>query len=162
MKKQLLPVLLTLIVTSAMAQSTQEIAEKYLALYTSMKFDELGEFYTDESVFEDPTTSFFDPSGSYEKKLGREDITAFLKDGFAKISNVEFKIEKQFSAGVIFYSYGILNYDYMMNREGKDVLLKIKLPLTIILEFKDGKVIHHQDIADYNEWYSQYKEQIQG
>ncbi|MEQ8574742.1 nuclear transport factor 2 family protein [Fulvivirga sp.] len=143
-----------------LAQSTIDTCSKYLTLYTSMKFDELGEYYTDQSIFEDPTMSFFDQTENYVKKTGKEQIVTFLKEGFSKISNIEFDIEKQYSVGVISYYYGILNYDYVINHEGLEKLLKIKLPLAIILEVKDGKVIHHQDIANYYEWHQQYKNQL--
>ena len=161
MKKQSLIVLLVLLIGSANAQNTQETAQKYLALYTSMKFDDIGEYYTDQSIFEDPTMSFFDQAGNYEKKSGREEITTFLKEGFAKISNTQFNIEKEFTVGAISYSYGLLNYDYNVSREGQIKTLRIELPLAIILEVKEGKIIHHQDIADYNEWYRQYKNQLE-
>jgi hypothetical protein len=162
MKKPLLSILCVFVFLSTVAQDASEISSKYLELYTSMRFDEIGVFYTDKSIFEDPTTSFFDPRRKYEIKTGSDDITAYLKKGFEKISNIEFNIEKQYAAGTISFSYGILNYDYMIKVEGKDKTLKIKLPLAIILEIKEGKVIHHQDIADYNEWYQQYKVQLNG
>jgi limonene-1,2-epoxide hydrolase len=159
-KRLLLAVLISMNSIGLLAQSTEEVADKYLVLYTSKQFDAMKGYYTDQSTFQDPTMSFFDQESKYETLKGSDNIIAFLKDGFASISKIDFQVQNNFAVGVINYSYGILKYKYTVDREGKTKVMDIALPLAIILEIKDGKVIRHQDIADYNEYYKQYKEQL--
>lgn len=144
------------------AQTINEAAEDYLKLYTTKQFKKIAnEFYTDVSVFEDPTMSFFSEDKSYPVSKGKEEIVDFLEKGFAKISSMNYKIENSFTAGSIAYNYGFLHYDYKAEKQdGTIKIVKFKLPLTIILKIKDGKVIHHQDIADYNVWLEQYNKQM--
>ena len=146
--------------TSVIAQSTEETAAKYLSFYTTKQFDAIKAYYTDESIFQDATMSFFDQQGKYETLKGSENISAFLKEGFASISEIDYQVQHEYAVGVISYSYGILKYEYVISHEGQQKSLKIELPLAIVLEVKNGKVIRHQDIADYNKWYEQYKAQI--
>ncbi|GFZ93821.1 hypothetical protein GCM10011531_27200 [Aquaticitalea lipolytica] len=140
--------------------SDTHLGDEYLALYTDLKFDEMMAFYSDDSVFEDPTMSFFSKDLSYEIIKGPKNINAFLKEGFKKITNTEFIIEKQYKVGAIQFYYGTLNYKYNIGKESESKVITFSIPLAIILTIKDDKVIHHQDIADYNIWLKQYNEQL--
>lgn len=146
----------------ANAQSINVVARDYLKLYTTKQFQKMEElFYTESSVFEDPTMSFFSADKSHPISKGKKEIVDFLEKGFAKISSMNYKIENSFTAGSIAYNYGVLHYDYEVEKQdGTIKIVKFKLPLTIILKIKGGKVIHHQDIADYNVWLKQYNKQI--
>jgi hypothetical protein len=125
-----------------------------------MEFDKMMEYYSDDSIFEDPTMSFFSKDMSYEILKGPKRINSFLKEGFKKITDPDFKIEKQFSVGVIHFYYGIFNYNYNIGKEGEPKIISFSLPLAIILTVRNNKIIHHQDIADYNVWFKQYNEQL--
>ncbi|MEO9871081.1 nuclear transport factor 2 family protein [Ekhidna sp.] len=161
MKKDLLFTLFICVgFISTVAQNTTETAAKYLDMYTSMKFDEIGEFYSDRTIFDDATMSFFGQGRDYAKRTGREDIIAFLKEGFASLSGIEYEIEKSYGVGVVHFTYGILKYTYSPKIEGEIRSLSMELPLAIVLEIKDGKIVRHQDVADYTEWYKQYQSQI--
>jgi limonene-1,2-epoxide hydrolase len=153
-----------LIVNYSNAQTSDESKEMlvntYLSLYTSLKFDEMTKYYSDNSIFEDPTMSFFNEDKSYEIITGPKNINTFLKEAFKKITDVSFKIEKQYNAGVIFFYYGTFNYKYDIGKDNNLKIINLSLPLAIILTVKDNKIIHHQDIADYNLWFKQYNQQL--
>lgn len=139
-----------------------KVNEEYLKLYTTKKFKKIAnEYYTEASIFEDPTMSYFAADKSHPVLKGKKQIQDFLEKGFAKISNIKYEIEKSYSAGSISFSYGVIYYDYIAEKkDGTIKKIKFSLPLAITLKFKDGKVIHHQDIADYNVWLKQYNKQM--
>lgn len=150
---------LTLSPASKAQNSTPEldaVVKEYLSLYTSMNFNELRKFYTEESVFEDPTTSVFDASGNYQKLKGPDNITDFLVKGFAGISDIRFEIQKEYISGVVAFQYGILHYSSTIGITKDGTPFQFELPLAIVLIIKNGKVIHHQDLADYKTWNQQY------
>ncbi|MCB0461155.1 MAG: nuclear transport factor 2 family protein [Flavobacteriaceae bacterium] len=142
------------------AQTTKEVSDDYLANYTSLNFDKLCQYYTDDSIFEDATMSYFSQDQSYQKPVGAKNIVSFLKEGFAKISNVNYAIKEQYQAGIMSFYYGTLHYDYEINNGGEPKTIQFNLPLAIVLKIENGKVIHHQDIADYNVWMEQYNKQV--
>jgi len=37
--------------------------------------------------------------------------------------------------------------------------LQFDVPVVIILKIRDGKVLHHQDYADYSKWFEQFNAQ---
>ncbi|MBO6523422.1 MAG: nuclear transport factor 2 family protein [Balneolaceae bacterium] len=137
------------------------VVKEYLSLYTRMDFDELREFYTEESVFEDPTTSVFDADGNYQRLKGPDDITAFLVKGFAGMSDICFEIQEEYTSGVVAFQYGILHYSSTIGTTKDGQPFQFDLPLSIVLIIKNGKVIHHQDFADYKTWNQQYVNQLE-
>lgn len=151
-----------MVINTCKISAQKNVTNEYLNLYTSKQFKEIAnKYYTDISVFEDPTMSYFAEDKSHPVLKGKKQIQGFLEQGFAKISNIKYEIEKSYSAGSISFNYGILHYDYIAEKkDGTTKKIKFSLPLAITLKFKDGKVIHHQDIADYNAWLKQYNEQI--
>lgn len=143
-------------------QSVQSIADEYLSYYTASNFDKLEKMYSDESIFEDPTTSAFSPKGDYQKLKGPQQIIPFLKDGFSNVKNAKYTVKEQYTVGVVQYYSGVLKYNSTYNVDGKSTEMKFELPLNIILEIKDRKVVHHTDIANYNVWSEQYNKQSKG
>jgi len=142
------------------AQSELEIGTTYVDLYMSKKFDDIAkEYYSEKSVFEDRTTSFFSEDKSYQVLKGSEQIVSYLKKGFANVKNVTFKIENQYTCGAVHCAKGLIDYDSTFNVKEQPTEMHFSLPLTIMLTIKNGKVIHHLDIADYNKWLEQYRKQ---
>lgn len=137
----------------------ESLAKQYLDLYTTMNFEKIVKYYDETSIFEDRTTSFFNKNNTYETIVGTDNIVEYLVNGFNKISDINFKIENQYTVGIINYSYGMLNYKYDIGRDGNTKKIEFNLPLAIILTIKDNKIVHHQDIADYNVWSKQYRNQ---
>jgi hypothetical protein len=141
------------------AQSNKEVSNDYISIYTDLNFDKLSYYYTEDSIFEDATMSFFTQDYSYQKPIGSKNIILFLKEGFSKISNLKYDIKEQYQVGIISFYYGTIYYDYDIIKNGESKKIKFALPLAIILKIKNGKVIHHQDIVNYNLWKEQYNKQ---
>ena len=158
-------IIFLVIIQSTFSQSesidNETLATKYLALYTSMNFDEIASYYNESSIFEDPTSSFFSQNSTYEIKTGPDSIIAFLQEGFSKISDISYEIDTKYNVGVVNYTSGILNYKFEISTNGETKKLDFELPLTIILTIKEGKIVHHQDIANYKVWYEQYARQLE-
>lgn len=136
-----------------------KIASEYLSLYTSMQFDEIQKFYTEDSIFEDPTMSIFNENGHYETPKGPRNIADFLTKGFNNISDVHFEIKSQYTSGIVAYHQGILHFKSSIGTTKEGNPFRFELPLAIILSIKNGKIIRHQDIADYETWNQQYLSQ---
>jgi len=140
-------------------ESVSELGKDYLALYTTKQFDEITKYYNESSVFEDPTTSIFSQNKDYQILTGPKPISDFLKQGFKNVSSINYNIEREYTSGVIHFTYGKLDYESVFKVEGEEREMKFSIYLTIILTIKDGKVVHHQDIVDYATWFQQYRNQ---
>jgi len=62
--------------------SIQPVAEEYVKLYAGVEFEKYSAFYTDESIFEDPTAEIFYPDKKHPRPVGKEAILKDLKKGF--------------------------------------------------------------------------------
>ncbi len=168
MKKRHIILFLTIFCVPLFAQekthhqqvSIQPVAEEYVKLYTSTEFDKYAAFYTDDSIFEDPTTEIFSHEKNHAAPVGKQAIMEFLKKGFKGIFDGQYIVEKKFFAGEYAVFHGVYHYKTRGERFGLEKPhLQFDLPLVIILKIHAGKVLHHQDYADYSKWFEQYNAQ---
>lgn len=141
-------------------EDLQKISADYLNHYCNLEVQQLADYYTEESIWEDPTTSHFGPDFN-GKVVGKENILSFLTEQLNSLSYLKVKYTGRFFAG----EYAVYQGVWSSKLDGKQVgsqrkLVKIQMPFVVILRIKDGKVIHHQDYADYTTYQMQVMKQM--
>jgi len=140
--------------------SVTKIANEYINLYFTVQIEKYGAYFTEETIFEDPTTSLFREDNSHGRPVGKKAVIEFLSRGFEGIFDGEFQLEKKFVSGEFAVFQGNYKYKTKGERLGSEKpYFEFNLPLVTIIRVRDGKVLHHQDYANYEEWGRQYEAQ---
>lgn len=129
-------------------EDLKKAALTYMATMEQANWDAQRTWYTEDSVFEDPTSDLW---GESWRLKGPGAITNFFKTSYetSGTTGLEYRYQKVFAVK----NRVILEFDAIIRNNGS--FLQSKEPVTVelhvvtILLFKDGKVIHHLDHADY-------------
>ncbi|MGD9799614.1 MAG: nuclear transport factor 2 family protein [Parvularculaceae bacterium] len=134
----------------ASAQRAIEVAEAYLAAYSTFDVDKMAPFYADDVVFSDPTSIGQIPGHAGFVFEGKDAVIKGLGDyaaGYQKFS-VKYDLERRYeSAGVVVF---VANLTFEAEtKDGKK--FTGANPIVTAVTVKDGKVSRHTDYYDYRE-----------
>ena len=140
--------------TPARAQSPAElerIAMDYLETLEAMDWERQKTFYTEESVFEDPTSEVFGEPWHF---VGPEEISGFWRAsaesaGTLSIDNTYRKVFVTGSRVVAAIDARVRNDAANLGFPGE--IFEGTIHVVSVLEIRDGKIVHHLDHADYAE-----------
>lgn len=158
MRNRLLQIMLILGVLSAAPASaenppsfaqislaTSSVAESYFSAYIARDWDRLAPLLAAEGSFQDPTAALLFGTG---KQQGREATLANFRQSYAAIRDMQFRPTRVFASGEHAVFEGSLDWTVTLEA-GRDATIK-NMPLIVILRVVDGKVVEHQDFADYS------------
>ncbi len=135
------------------SNETKKVAKEYIDIYFSFDHDKVKKYYTDETVW-------FDPTGEVafggKKQIGTEAIIKNF-ESWGDLGPADFKIKHEFFFEKFAVMSGFLTYSWT-SAEGKTFHYK-ELPLTVTLKIIDGKVLEHLDYGDYLVVFKQSREQ---
>lgn len=132
------------------ANSSQllELSDRYLAAYLERDYGKLGEFYSDDAVFDDPTAAGI--WGQSFTLKGREEILREMPKAYAVLGDFKFKVLHRFAFHESVVLHGISHIEFdgsLIGREG--TRFEADLLCTTVLTIRDGKVVKHLDHYDY-------------
>lgn len=131
-----------------------DVAERYLAAYAALDFDRLGAFWTDATVWSDPTGA--EIGASPEPVRGAQAIRAHLEAATRGVEELELEIDERFRSAGHVVSVGTLRYTLdgaAVGAPGKRVPFELRT--VIVLEVQGGRVVRHTDYADFTRWREQ-------
>ena len=124
----------------------EAVGLEYLELYHAGKIEQMRPFFTEASVFEDPTA---EAMGSGFRLTGADQIVTQLSEIF-DAQKPEYQPVFQFESGRFAVSAGSFVYELPGSMAGSDEeSVQIELSITSIAEFDGGKVVRHTDYGDY-------------
>ena len=127
---------------------TREVAVglEYLELYHAGKIEEMRPFFTETSLFEDPTA---EAMGSVFSLTGGDQIVSQLSALFAA-QDPEYRPALEFQSGRFAVSAGAFAYDVPGAMAGStEKSVRVELQVTSIVEFDGDHVVRHADYGDY-------------
>lgn len=129
------------------AQITAEVGQRYLQAYFHKDWQQLEPLLAEHASFADPTaTQLFGAAD----KIGKAAIMQAFRDNYAPIS-FQFQQESQMEAIDHAIFFGKLSWTYQL-KQGQ--LVVDKMPMMVVLQIQDGKVISHRDYADYRPYFA--------
>lgn len=126
---------------------TAENSQRYLQAYFAKDWNTLESLLADNASFADPTaTQLF---GS-ETKNGKAAIMTAFRTHYAPIS---FQFSQDSSMLAIDHAIfvGRLSWTY---QQGQQKLVVEKMPMVVVLQMVDGRVVSHRDYADYRPYFA--------
>lgn len=135
------------------------VAERYLAAYEALDFDRLLTFWTDDSVWQDPTGAEIGASPAPVR--GATAIRDHLLAATNGIEAVEFDLPERFHSGGQVVNIGTFRYTLdgtALGAPGKRA--RFEMRTVIVLEVRDGKVLSHTDYADFSDWQEQLQRSL--
>lgn len=151
--------LLTFLVTSPLSSANEEkeldlvqVAKSYLSFYGKGEIEPLGSYLTANARFSDPSMDV----------TGKDKIIDSLKQVFSSISNMKFDVENSYVSGQTNYiTQGKVYFDIKGAALGLEKkLFHIKMPMIIVLDIKQGKIVEHIDYMDSKLFNLQIQEQM--
>ncbi len=124
--------------------ATEPVAERYFAAYIAREWDSLAPLLADAGGFSDPTASLV---FGEVKHVGKAATMKNFREGYAAITQMEFKRSRAFFSGEHAIFEGTLDWTLALG-EGKEAITKA-MPFVTILRVQNGQVVEHQDFADY-------------
>lgn len=131
------------------------LAQAYLRAYQDQDMPALAEFWTSESVWQDPTGA--EIGASAEPVRGAENIRAHLTAVCAGIKELRFDLPQRFTSGAQVVCIGRFSFVLEARGAGSSADIPFSMDTVIILELKEGKVVRHTDYADFSSWRAQYE-----
>lgn len=166
MRKQILPALLLLCCSTALAQQrpsfkdstaiTRIVAERYIQHYTAVSFDSLEWYMHPDYNFLDPTAEYL---FGWNPVIGKEKAAAFFRANYSGLKHPHATITRRIFSG----NLAVFEMDFAFSFEpaaGKP-LINIKMPLVTTVKISGGKVIEHRDYGDYTVYLAQVRQQTQ-
>ncbi|MEM8964764.1 MAG: nuclear transport factor 2 family protein, partial [Acidobacteriota bacterium] len=131
------------------AADREALARDYFKALESLDWDKQATFYTEESVFEDPTSVMFGEPWHF---VGPEAIVEFWRSSTESSGTIEVKhdIQRLFVSGpyvVIDFASTVRLTAVMIGFPDEEISSVIEV--STVLRIDDGKVLHHLDHADY-------------
>lgn len=120
--------------------TTQEVADRYLELTFSQRYDTLTHLYAEDVMFGDPTADLFGAASSAVVS-GSEALIALQKSW--GLTGTDFEIDSRFIVGNLAVHQGTLHYS-----AGGDPTVH-HLPFVNVLHIRDGRVTQRWDYGDY-------------
>lgn len=126
------------------SQATQNVAEAYFQAYIARDWDRLEPLLAEAGRFEDPTaSSVFGGVG----KQGKTAVMQGFREGYASINQMSFVPASKFFSGDHAVFVGELDWQLQLPEA---LQVRTRMPLVVRLRVRDGQVIEHIDVADYN------------
>ncbi len=150
MLKKIVSLLAAVVVASGFAVAEQspaeQVAQAYIQAYSEADVDAMAPYMAEDIVFEDQTNPNPDFQSEY---VGKAAVLEMIQ-GFVTRSGV---IELGFDFPVVFESNGRIVFSGTVNVHsappGAEHAYKWRARQVTILTIEDGKVVHHEDFADY-------------
>lgn len=122
-----------------LASINLDVARTYIGAYLSLDFERAAEFYTDETVLEDP---------AYGMRIaGKDSLLATLPGAWAGVEIPELSVRSQYGT---FGGYVITTVVASGTMTGNGQTINVaRVPITIVLKLEEGRVVLHQDFPDY-------------
>ncbi|WP_299272586.1 hypothetical protein [uncultured Psychroserpens sp.] len=137
--------------------SVKDIAKIYLKAFYDLNYEVLGNFYTDESFWYDPSTAVINPA--VQKSIGKDKIIADLKSGFNGVQDASYTFEKAFYSGPYVSVWGTYSYKipakFFQGMMHSDAVFEFNIPMVTNLVVRNGKVLEHLEYADWTDWAKQ-------
>lgn len=128
----------------AEVQATHDVARRYVAAY-GREMDAMQRLLATEAVFRDPTAELLGPGMGGEPIVGAAAIGDWFRRSRARLDSFELDVEDAFFSThhAVFVTQSRAR---LANDEEEGVAAApLETPLLIVLEVRDGKVVHHQD-----------------
>jgi len=132
---------------SQLSAVTAATSQRYLQAYFAKDWNTLETLLADTASFADPTaTQLF----GAETKTGKTVIMQAFREHYAPIS---FQFTQDSSMFAIDHAIfvGKLSWTYQLP---KQKLVVEKMPMVVVLQMVDGRVVSHRDYADYRPYFS--------
>lgn len=139
----------------ARSAATEKVATEFVERYFKMQFAEMELLSDPDISFDDPTAN---PIFGSEIVTGREAVFKAKREGFADINSIEFHQTRSFFAADYAVFEGVIDWSFPGQKAGRIISIK-GMPLVIVLQLRDGRVISHRDYGDYRVFMKQYREQ---
>lgn len=149
-------------------KSTESVAREYLETFYRLDYEKLADFYTEKSLWVDPSTKVVNPDPGYvvPGSVGGARIISDLQTGFAGVFDASYTFERSFYSGGFAVIFGSYNYRiparYFVGLAHSNKIFEFTIPMNTILTIKDGKVLEHREYGDWTSWqrqaYTQSKE----
>lgn len=125
-----------------------DVAERYLAAYSTFDPEKMAPFYADDAVFSDPTSTTQNAEGGPFIFEGKEAILKGLGDYAAqyKSFSVSYDVERRYESNGVVVFVSTLSYVAVTN---DDQTYTGAAPIVTAVEVRDGKVARHTDYYDY-------------
>lgn len=123
--------------------ATASVADAYFQAYVAMDWDRLETLLGDEATVRDPTS---DKLFGASESVGKATVMANFRKTYARLSNMSFDKSRVIHSGDFALYEGALNWTIDMG-DGRHVTTKT--PMVVVLEVRNGKVVHHRDYVDY-------------
>lgn len=122
--------------------ATKLVADRYIKAYFDKDWDALAELAGESIRFNDPTAKLI--FGNAPASEGKAAVMNSFRTGYAALEMRFSSLRDMYSGEHAFYE-GTLEWD--MHLPGRDVHSQV--PMIVILNVVDGKVIAHTDFVDY-------------
>lgn len=132
------------------------VAEAYLEAYGAMDFDRLETYWSEASVWQDPTSAAV--GASPDPVSGATAIRAHLTTATTGLEDLEFVFDERFESAGFVVSVGTMRYGIDVAPPGKPAhRARFELRTVIVLEIRDGVVVRHTDYTDFSHWREQWQ-----
>ena len=126
---------------------TADISQRYLQAYFAKDWNTLETLLADSASFADPTaTQLF----GAETKTGKTVIMQAFREHYAPISFQFIQDSRMFAIDHAIF-VGKLSWTYQLP---KQKLVVEKMPMVVVLQMVDGRVVSHRDYADYRPYFT--------
>jgi len=125
-----------------------QAAKAYVKAYGERDYDAMLALAAEEVVFQDRTAVRI---GSGTPVQGRERFSHMLRSVLGNLSSFSIQIDTEYFHGNYAVFAGEVSYAFPGAQVGLSAeSFGVTHELAIVLEFKDGKIIRHDDLADYD------------
>lgn len=139
-----------------LTMTTEKVATAYFNNYFKMEFDAMERLA-------DPAVSFDDPTANTvfggTIVSGREQTYAKMRQTFAGITHLAFRPTRKYFSGEHAVMEGVIDWTFKGEAAGQQISI-VDMPLVIILQIHEGRVLTHRDFGDYRVFIRQYREQL--
>ncbi len=120
-------------------------AQEYLAAYARMDLKALEEFYAEDAVFNDPTSTKVPGIGGPFVWRGRKEILAHIADWAKSIRSIDYDVERAYEASghVVFIG------DVKPLTATPEGPVQYAYPIVTIVTVADGRIVEHRDYTNY-------------
>lgn len=122
---------------------TLAVAEPYFQAYIARQWDTLEPLVADGMVFSDPTATTV---WNTPRHAGKAAVMKAFREGYAQITDMQFKPLRQFASGHHAVFEGELDWSLRLE-DGR--IVRSNAPFVVILEAREGQVTSHTDLLDY-------------
>lgn len=132
-----------------MTAETEAIAKQYFDAYTSLDWDTVETLVAENYAFDDPTAEHIFGVTRIE---GKANAINYFRTGYASISEISFDQQRAFFSSDYAVFEGTLDWT-IDTGDGNEVATKA-MPFVVVIKVENGKVIEHQDFADYRPYFN--------